>query len=322
MGWFVPYNGNMSKTILVTGVNGFVGHHLTHEIIDRGHSVIGVGLQPKAAPKLAKLLDEYYSVDLVNPAHVAKLPLAKVRAVISLAGLANVGQSFDKPELYMQVNTSVIQTISQALLNNRQLQTRHLVVSTGAVYDPAQPMPLNEASGLVGDSSPYVKSKQAMEQACQEFIMQGLDLVIVRPFNHIGPGQEPGFLLPDLFVQIKQAASSDQPLKVGNLKTKRDYTDVRDVVRAYAELVTTPKLNHQVYNVCSGRSTGGDKILELLLASLALDKKPGVSVDQSRIRANDPPDIYGSFKRLKSETGWAPTIHIEQTIKDFIASST
>ncbi len=178
-------------------------------------------------------------------------------------------------------------------------------------------MPLTENSALVTSASPYALSKIAMEQEAARLKKAGLDCVVARPFNHVGPGQEGGFLVPDLYQKISQA---DESLAVGNLKTRRDYTDVRDVVKAYASLVTAPALEHLVYNVCSGRSISGETILELLLdaggkRSLLLQQDP------SLIRPNDPEDLYGSNDRLRQATGWEPTIPLEQTIKDFVAAA-
>lgn len=304
---------------MITGVNGFVGHHLTRELKNQNFKVIGVGLQASTAPALAQLLDDYFSVDLTNLAQVAKLPLANVDAIINLAGLANVSQSFDQPQLYMKVNTAVLKTLAENLLRNKLFNTRLLAISTGSVYDPAEKMPLHEDSKLASDASPYVKSKIAMEAAGQEFISRGLDIVILRPFNHIGPGQEPGFLLPDLLGQIRRAVAEGEVVKVGNLKTKRDYTDVRDVVKAYAGLAHAESLKYRVYNICSGKSVAGQEILDQLMALTGISVK--VKPDPALMRPNDNPELYGSFQRLHAETGWQPQIPLKKTIKDFLKAA-
>lgn len=304
--------------ILVTGVNGFVGHHLTNELKSRDCRVYGVGQQPGAASDLSQVLDAYFSVDLTVPDQVATLPLSEVSAVISLAGLADVGRSFKEPERYMQVNTAVINNLNRALLDQDLTNVRHIAVSTGAVYDSSQAPPFHEDSRLTEHDSPYVASKIAMEKSCQDFRQQGVDLVIVRPFNHIGPGQEPGFLLPDLVSQTRHAITEGEAIKVGNLETRRDYTDVRDVARAYGLLALAKTVEWPVYNVCSGRSVSGQKILEMVLDQLAHDQKPAVVVDPAKFRPSDAPNIYGDFSRLHRETGWQPAIPIEKTVEDFI----
>lgn len=304
--------------ILITGVNGFVGQHLAKHLHKNGHRVIGVGQQTKPSTVAGPSLAAYHARDLTNPKEVSKLPLESVEALINLAGLAAVGRSFDNPDLYMEVNVKVLSVLCDHMLKIGKKDARIVTVSTGAVYDTAQSMPLSETSAINNTTSPYAASKLAMESAALRFRTQGLDVVIVRPFNHIGPGQNQGFLLPDLFAKISSAKDTNGVIKVGNLKTKRDYTDVRDIVRAYSSLALAPKLNHHVYNVCSGKSRSGQEILELLLSAMGLSGEIKVETDQSLIRPNDPMELYGSSDRLRSETGWTPSISLEQTIKDFV----
>jgi GDP-4-dehydro-6-deoxy-D-mannose reductase len=159
-----------------------------------------------------------------------------------------------------------------------------------------------------------------MEQTAEQLRADGLDCIVVRPFNHIGPGQEPGFLLPDLYEKISRALKSNEVVEVGNLKTKRDYTDVRDVVRAYADLAEADVLDNDLYNVCSGKSITGEQILEQILNLMDAKDKVEIKINQAFIRVNDPMDLFGSNSRLRQETGWEPQIKIEQTIKDFVES--
>lgn len=302
------------QKIIVTGVNGFVGHHLSRELSQRGWEVIGVGYDEMASPDLNNTLHKYIRCDLTDQSDVNNLPLTDVRAIINLAGLADVGKSFDEPNLYMNVNVKVLSTICSRLQVLRKKNLRVIAVSTGALYASDQPMPLTEDSILSEESSPYAASKLAMEQAAKDFRDKGYDCVIVRPFNHIGPGQIAGFLLPDLFAKIK---AGDSEIKVGNLETKRDYTDVRDVVRAYADLVSKDKLDHAAYNVCSGVPVSGMQILEILKRVMGRDDLK-IEVDKDLFRPSDAPILYGDNTRLKEATGWSPTISLDQTIKDFV----
>ena len=301
--------------MLVTGVNGFVGKHLARELKEQGDEIIGVGREDRPSSELKGLLADYYICDLMDQAAVAKLPLEGVNVVISLAGLARVGDSFAEPEKYKAVNVGVLTNLL-AVLADRELKPRVIAISTGTVYDPNQPLPLNEESKLVKNGSPYTLSKIAMEQAAQEFRNKGQDIIIVRPFNHIGPGQEEGFLVPDLFAKLKAAKDSGNVIKVGNLATKRDYTDVRDVVKAYASLAHARGLIHAVYNVCSGKSVAGKEILGLLLQLTSLEVK--VETDTSLLRPNDILDIYGSYQRLQAEIDWQPQIPLRKTLEDFV----
>ncbi len=307
------------QTVLVTGVNGFVGEHLVKELTDQSYSVIGVGREANAQLGITDLLLQYVSCDLINETQVSQLPLAKADAIINLAGLAQVGASFKDPEAYQHVNVAVLTVIGGELLR-QGLSPRVVAISTGAVYQASQPLPLTEDSELIREGSPYALSKVAMEMATKSLQNKGLDCIIARPFNHLGPGQGRGFLLPDLYAQIVAAKKTGQPIKTGNLKTKRDYTDVRDVVKAYVQLAISETLRQRTYNVCSGKSVSGETILNLLLEITNSTKQVQMEQDPALLRPNDPIDIYGSYQRLKTETGWQPTIAIKKTIQDFIAA--
>lgn len=306
----------MSK-ILVTGVNGFVGKHLTRELSNRAFEIIGVGRDKNADPEVADSLSNYYSCDLTTPEDVSTINLIDIDAVISLAGLARIGDSFKNPAIYMDVNVKVLSVLGEKILADR-ISPRIIAVSTGAVYDSAQEMPLTEKSNLATEGAPYVLSKIQMEKTAQDLRERGLDCVIARPFNHTGPGQEPGFLLPDLFYKVLAAKETGNPIKVGNLDTRRDYTDVRDVARAYADLATSPWLEHNLYNICSQRSIAGKDILSWLMK--AMDASVNAEREGSLFRPNDPLEIYGSYDRLQNDVGWQPAIPIDKTVQDFVES--
>jgi GDP-4-dehydro-6-deoxy-D-mannose reductase len=307
------------KTILVTGVNGFVGRHLVRELLGNNHRVIGIGGPgPSPDAALVQSIDHYVTCNFTDAAEVSKLDFHDVDAIIHLAGLASIQRSFAEPARFIGDNGAIAINLFEAL-THQNVQPRVIVISSGGVYAADQPMPINE-SGTTTTSSPYVVSKLLTEDICSYYRSRVQDAIIVRPFNHIGPGQGPGFLLPDLAAQIVEATGADKELVVGNLKTKRDYTDVRDVARAYRLLATAPQLNSTLYNVCSGKSVAGEQILQLLLEQLAPGKKPAVKVDKTRFRPTDAPEIAGNSSRLQQELGWRPAIGLEQTVKDFIAS--
>jgi GDP-4-dehydro-6-deoxy-D-mannose reductase len=310
----------MHKT-LVTGINGFVGHHLARELHEHGVTVICTANDTHVDPQLRPYVSEFYGdCDLTDPQAVAKLPLSEVDSVINLAGLAQVGASFgtDQAERYKHINTAVHSVIALRLIElNKPTATRVIAVSTGAVYDSSQPMPIRETSQLLTGGSPYALSKIAMEQALDGLRNDTLEIVVVRPFNHIGPGQSGGFLVPDLVGKLRNL-DTNKLLLIGALNTKRDYTDVRDVARAYRLLATSKSLNHTTYNVCSGQSHSGQEILDKLTESLGIDNLT-IKVDPSRIRPNDPSDIYGDASRLRKDTSWEPQISLQQTLTDILA---
>lgn len=308
------------KTVFITGVNGFVGIHLARELHARKHTIIGVGHNKDLNPALQSVVAEYISCDLTDEEAVAKLDLAGIDAVISLAGLAKVGDSFAQPEKYKHTNVDVLAVLCERLIKER-LQPRIIAVSSGVVYDSNQTMPLTETSRLVTQASPYALSKLEMEKAAWAFRTQGLPVIITRPFNHSGPGQQTGFLIPDLYQKIKSAQKGSGVLRAGNLATKRDYTDVRDVAKAYADLALAEDLQHDTYNVCSGGSVSGKEILKLLLEAMQA-KTIKIEEDPSLLRPSDAQELFGSYKRIHDETGWQPAISLEQTIGDFVNIAT
>lgn len=305
--------------VIVTGVNGFVGHHLAKELDEQGWNVLGVGTDPLAASSVKDSLKDYFNCDLTDYESVSRLPLKHVRAIINLAGLAAVGPSFEQPGLYMRVNTSVLDTLCKAAIEQEAKDIRILAISSGAVYKAGQVMPLTENSQLQPESSPYAASKIAMEELAADYRSNGLDCIVVRPFNHIGPGQGEGFILPDLHKKLVEARHSGDKMLVGNLTTKRDYTDVRDVARAYVELIGQTTLQEGVYNVCTGKSVSGEEILDYLKRELGYEDIV-IEVDEKLFRPSDAPDLYGDNTRLKQETGWRPVFNLEKTISDFVSA--
>jgi len=300
--------------IVISGINGFVGHHLAQRLAKNNISVVGIGNDKAVASGIGDIVDKYYSQDLT----VAWPDINDVDAIIHLAGLAAVGPSFDNPQQYINANSAMVTNMCEYYLGQEK-KPRILIVSSGAVYDSHQAMPLTESS-LVGFSSPYTVSKILTENQCAYYKNRGLDCVIARPFNHIGPGQGKGFILPDFFKKLSELDSTTAIIKVGNIDTRRDYTDVRDIVDAYTKLILSPSLNYTVYNICSGTSLSGTDILNTL--KRVMDKNDvQFVIDQSLIRPTDAMEIYGDSSRLRNELGWKPEYSIKTTISDFVAAA-
>jgi GDP-4-dehydro-6-deoxy-D-mannose reductase len=301
----------MNKRVVITGINGFVGYHLTHHLAQNGHSIIGIGREPSIQPDLVDAVNEYHMADLAY-----EWPdIQDVDAVIHLAGLAAVGPSFDAPQKYINLNSAMVTHMCEYFLKHEK-KPRIIMVSSGGIYDPQQQLPITEQSNI-GFTSPYAVSKILTENQCQYYRNRGLECVIVRPFNHIGPRQAPGFILPDFYERLSKAGPHET-IKVGNIATKRDYTDVRDIVDGYTRLALAPKLSHTLYNLCSGKSLSGLEILDMLKKAVG---KPNVQfeIDPALVRPTDVMDIYGDASRLHDELGWQTTHTIEQTVKDFVA---
>jgi GDP-4-dehydro-6-deoxy-D-mannose reductase len=306
-----------SEKIVVTGINGFVGEHLAHHLQDAGFSVTGVGREVNPNVNVAKYLENYQQADLLKPAEVNNLILKNTAAIIHLAGLASVSESFDKPELYKTGNAEMTDNLLNAA-EEQGFTGRVVAVSTGALYSPNQPMPINENSETI-EGSPYAIGKIRAEEVIKQHRSEGLDVVIARPFNHIGPGQGNGFLVADLYDQLITAKRSDSStIMVGNLATKRDYTDVRDIVDAYTRLATAESLSFDTYNIASGKSFSGFEILSFIQKAMNLQSIEPI-VDQSKVRPTDAMDIIGDASRIENELGWSPKSDPETAISDFVS---
>lgn len=308
--------GPLGLTI-VTGANGFVAQHLIAALAARGGSVIGVGRQDGAFPGIAPNLERYLCCDMTDVDEVRKLPLDEASAVVNLAGLAAVGASFAEPDLYLRVNRGSVAALCEVAAERDLAGLRIVAVSSGAVYAGNSGLPICEDAEVSPASSPYAASKIAMEECARDYRGSGIDCVVARPFNHLGPGQGPGFLVPDLLSQIKALGPSGGVLEVGDLTTRRDYTDVRDVVGAYIELACAPTLRHSVYNVCSGRSIAGTEIFAMLLAAMG-DPPVRTRVAPTRFRPSEQRDVQGDNSRIVQDLGWRPAIPIESSIADVV----
>lgn len=302
------------KTILVTGANGFVGNHLVPELTKHGYQVIGVG-GPIADRGTPQNLLQYIECDLNNPAEVAKIDFSAVDGVVHLAGLAVVSQSYSEPLDFVTKNIGMeVNLFEEVLKQNRK--PKFLIISSGTLYDPRAALPLNEQSPAL-PSSPYAVSKLGQEQMAWYYSMRGFEVVVARPFNHIGPGQSLGLMVTDFvkqIIDIERGAANK--LLVGNLEAKRDFTDVRDIARAY-RLLLEKGSSGETYNICSGTSRSGQEMLDLILSKSSANVT--VEQDPARMRPSDTPDIYGSHEKLTADTGWQPEIALETTIADVIA---
>ena len=289
---------------LITGGNGFVGHHLAAHLKAQGDEVVAIDME----------------VDVTDPAAVAQaVTEAAPEVIYHLAALSHVGDSWSDPSKVLSVN--VIGT-ANVLAAARQIDGDPLtiVISSAEVYGIVAPgeLPLTELSE-VRPASPYAASKAAAEQvALQATRGFGQRVIVVRPFNHVGPGQPPVFAVPALAKRIVDAmAEGRTSLSVGTLTTRRDFTDVRDVVAAY-RLLATRGTSGEVYDVCSGVDIEiaeiANRLLTLAGTSLTLETDP------SLIRPVDIPVLRGDATKLIEATGWAPVIPLDVTLADVLAS--
>jgi GDP-4-dehydro-6-deoxy-D-mannose reductase len=302
----------MSK-ILVTGVNGFVGQHVAHELHKNGNTVIGIG-GAHGSSTVHPEISDYFVLDLRVKSEAEKIPFESIDAIIHLAGLAAVGPSFDNPLDYINTNIGIEINLFEAALAQK-VTPRFLVISSGSLFDPKASLPLNEESEII-PNSPYAVSKLGQEQMGRYYSFRGFEVLVARPFNHIGPGQNTGFLVPDLTKQVIGFEKGEvKKISVGNLDAQRDYTDVRDIARAY-RLLLEKGLSGHTYNICSGHPVSGHDILAKILE--VADVQPEIVQDPTKMRPSDAPVIYGTHDKITEHTGWQPEIKLEQTIADVV----
>lgn len=304
--------------VLITGADGFVGPYLiNHLLAATDLEIVGTvykyRLQPDPDFESARV--QLLRLDLLENEVVDDV-LRRYRPdfIVHLAGQAFVPLSWQKPRLTFELNVFTTLNLFQGVIA-ANLTTKILVVGSGAEYGDVDPQdsPVDEDTPL-RPTSPYAASKVAQDMlAWQYHVSQGLHTVRVRPFNHIGPGQSDVFVTSNFAKQIAQIEAGGQPplLRHGNLEAERDFTDVKDIVRAYWLI-----LNHgqpgKVYNVGSGQAVSIGQILDKLLA---LASTPiALKADPGRMRPSDTPIFVSDSTRLIQATGWAPNIPLTQTL--------
>jgi GDP-4-dehydro-6-deoxy-D-mannose reductase len=254
------------------------------------------------------LLDAGAFTDLVGE--------VRPEVVYHLAGDADVGGSWDHPRDTFRANAEGTLNLLDACRSHAV--RRVLAISSADVYGVVaeSELPLREDAEL-RPTSPYAASKVAAEfLGIQAFRGWGLEVIPVRAFNHIGPGQSERFFAPGVAMRIVRAErTGDTTIEVGNLTPRRDLTDVRDVVRAYRRLAEdgTPG---RVYNVCSGVSHAIGEVVELLLAASTAPLE--LVADPALQRPVDIPVLRGDHQRLTADTGWQPLISLEQSLSDLL----
>ena len=265
---------------------------------------------PPLAPSRAEL-------DLLDGGAVREMVArSKPRIVFHLAALASVARSWAEPAEPLLQNVAMTLNVLEAV-RAASPDAALVVASSGEIYGPVERLPVDELAPL-RPQNPYAVSKAACDLLAGQYAdAHGLRVVRTRAFNHAGPGQSSAYVVGSLTRQVAEAeleGRSEAVLRTGSLDTSRDFTDVRDVVRAY---VLAAELDPGAYNVCSGRSLSVGELVELLRASTELPLR--AEVDPARLRPHDPPEIRGGAERLRAATGWAPTIPLERTVADGLA---
>lgn len=300
---------------LVTGIAGFVGRHLAPELARAGYEVHGADIATgPVIPDVAAV----HRLDILDASGVATL-VGDLRpdVIVHLAGAASVGRSFAEPRATWRLNLDGTLSLLEAIREVHPA-ARMLTVTSSEVYGRvvSGDLPVTETTPFL-PHSPYGASKAAVDLAVQQYQAgYGLGVFRVRPFNHIGPGQDARFLVPSVAQQIargEQAGEAEITVQVGNTDTRRDFLDVRDVVRAY-RLILESGDPAVPYVVAGGRSLAVQDILDLIAAEARVPVR--FVVDAARQREGEQADLYGSSERLTADTGWSPEHRLTDTVRD------
>ena len=295
------------KEIFVTGATGFVGHHFRARI----QSIQGW--------RMLEAPPDFDLRDSVNVARAIAALSAPPDAVLHLAAQSNVPLAFADPEATFNINFSGTLRLLRALKANG-FCGRFLFVGTADAYGlvPDSELPVSEDRAL-RPLNPYAVSKTAAEALVYQWTQtEGLDAVMVRPFNHIGPGQDERFAVAAFARQIAEiAAHKHAPrVEVGDLEVTRDFTDVRDVVQAYIALIEHGKCG-VAYNIGSGEETRLGDILSRLVAIAGIQAE--IVVDSARLRPVEQRRMCGDTTRMWQATGWRRRYALDQTLADILS---
>jgi GDP-4-dehydro-6-deoxy-D-mannose reductase len=286
---------------LITGAGGFVGPYLRSHLESCGDEVVGTDAE----------------VDITDAEGLkASFTSARPEAVYHLAAASHVGTSWSAPVEVLRVNAEGTLNVLLAALEAGV--RRVLVIGSAEQYGKVTPdlLPVRETTPM-RPVSPYGASKAAAEMvASHAFRGRGLDVVCVRAFNHLGPGQSEALVASTIAKQVADAErAGGGVVRTGDLSPRRDFTDVRDVVRAYRLLVEHGEPG-EAYNVCSGRAVAIQEIAGQLAGRVSVDVR--FELDPERLRPVDVPEVCGDNTKLREATGWSPEVALEQTLGDVL----
>lgn len=304
--------------VLVTGMAGFVGSHLTEFLLEKKEKIVGLYWKTnldnlKHIKKKLTLLE----CDVADFKSVHRI-IKKIRPkeIYHLAAISSVGKSFSQPIFTFRINFGGTQNILEAL-RRENLRSRVLITNSADMYGKVsnRDLPIKENHPLK-PLSPYAISKTCADiLAEQYFKVYQIPVIRTHSFNHTGPRQALGFVIPDFASQVARIdlGLQEPVLKVGDLSAKRDISDVRDIVRGYYLLMKRGKPG-EVYNLGCGKIYNLKKVLQFLVSLSS--QKIKIEIDQSRLRKIDITALQADISKIKKETGWKTKIPLQKTLQD------
>lgn len=309
------------KKVLITGITGFAGSYLAEHLLSaKKYDISGTYLFEESLNNVeyAKGKLNLIKADLSEEKSVFKIIKDVSPSIIfHLAALTSPADSFKSPTKTLTNNISLQINLMEAVKKNNLLDTKILIVSSGEIYGivKKEDLPIDEKTPLM-PTNPYSVSKIAQDfLGLTYFLSYKLKIVRVRPFNHIGPRQSPNFVVSSFAKQIAEIEKDKREpvLHVGNLETKRDFTNVKDMVRAYALAIEKGKYG-EVYNIGSGISYEISNILNKLVSMSS--SKIKIEKEEALSRPSDNPDLVCDASKFTKLSGWKPQISIETTLED------
>lgn len=312
----------MKNKILITGITGFAGSHLAELLVTKDLEVTGTHISDRHLNNIETVKDKVklYKVDLVNAEDTFNIVgEVKPDIIFHLAASTSVSDSFKKPAEVITNNAASQVNILEAVKIHNLLSTRIVITSSAHVYGQvsADRIPIDESTPFRPDS-PYSVSKITQDYlGLSYFLGYKIPIIRLRPFNHIGPRLSPEISISRFakMIAVIEKEKCEPVLKVGNLSAKRDFTDVRDMVKAYY-LAGEYCVPGEAYNIGTGITYMIKDVLDKLL-SLS-QRKITIEVDNALLRPSDIPELRCNPDKFKQITGWKPEIPIEKTLKDIL----
>jgi GDP-4-dehydro-6-deoxy-D-mannose reductase len=301
--------------ILVTGADGFAGRHLCELLSAAGDEVVEAH-----GPRAEGVNSDALNFDIADEAAVrAAVERARPEGLIHLAGFSSVARSHGNPARAFAVNALGTVNLLTAVRESAPA-ARVLLVSSAEVYGPVPEGACATEEQAPLPLSPYASSKWAAELSGLQFHRSyGMQVVVARPFSHLGEGQDPMFVVPSFAAQLRaiRQGKADRVLRVGNLEAIRDFCHVRDVAAAYRLLLTAGAAG-QTYNVCSGTGRTIRAVLEEMLALSGLEVR--IELDPARLRPADIPSLVGAPDKLRA-LGWEPKHSVTEALREVLGLS-
>ena len=295
--------------VLVTGASGFVGEYLVQHLLDAGDEVLGTTMPGLPYKEVSGC--SYKSCDVTNADEITKIISDyKPDAVYHLAAIAFVPEAEKDFSKTLVINVGGVSNVAKA---SSEIGAKLLFISSSDIYGKIDSLPITEETPL-RPANNYSLSKLMGELVVERYERtSGLRAVIARPFNHIGPRQNDRFVVANFAMQLAKISLGREPavMKVGNLSAKRDFSDVRDIVKAYRAAIVSGK---GIYNFCSGKAVSIQAILDELIEISGLEVR--IEHDPARMRPSDTPEHYGSYEKAKRELGWSPSYSLRQSLED------